>query len=271
MTNAPTTVRTERPAEGVARIVLARPEKRNAQSRAMTYELNDAFDAAARDDAVRVIVLAGDGPDFSSGHDLRDSSNIEDPRILGTSGSFERAGAEGFMAYEEELYLEMCWRWRNIPKPTVAAVQGRAIAGALMLVWVCDLVIAADNAEFSDVTVAMGVNGVEYFAHPWELGHRKAKELLFTGQPIGAHDAMAWGMVNRVVPVDRLEVESIDMAAQIASRPSFALKLAKESVNATLDQQGYRSSLHAAFAVHQLAHSHNRERFGVPVDPSAFG
>jgi enoyl-CoA hydratase len=263
-----TTIDYEQPAPGVARIVLDRPEKRNAQSRRMTHELNEAFDRAAQDDDVKVVILAGRGSDFCSGHDLADNSIGEPFPTVGTSAGFGRPGAEGFMAYEEEVYLNMCWRWRNLPKPTIAAVQGRAIAGALMLIWVCDLVVASEEATFSDITVALGVNGVEYFAHPWELGARKAKELLFTGAAITADEARRLGMVNKVVAPAELEDEALALAALIATKPSFALKLAKESVNQTLDTQGYWASLRGAFGLHSLAHSHNREQFHLPIDPS---
>lgn len=263
-----TTIDYEQPAAGVARIVLARPERRNAQSRRMTHELNEAFDRAAQDDAVKVVILAGRGSDFCSGHDLADTSIGEAFPTVGTPGGFGRPGAEGFMAYEEEVYLNMCWRWRNLPKPTIAAVQGRAIAGALMLIWVCDLVVASEDATFSDITVALGVNGVEYFAHPWELGARKAKELLFTGAAITAEEARQLGMVNKVVAPAKLEEEVLVLAELIATKPSFALKLAKESVNQTLDTQGFWASLRSAFGLHSLAHSHNRELFHLPIDPS---
>ena len=95
-------------------------------------------------------------------------------------------GAEGMMAREEEIYLGFCTRWRQLPKPTIAQVQGKVIAGGLMLVWPCDLVVASEDATFSDPVVAFGVNGGEYFAHPWEVGARKAKEMLFTGEPLTA-------------------------------------------------------------------------------------
>ncbi len=113
-------VRWEVPAEGVARIVLARPDARNAQDKRMTYELNAAFDRAAQDDAVRCIVLAADGPHFSSGHDLRDRALVDEFETVGAWGGFGLPGAEGYMAVEHEIYLGMCWRWRNMPKPTIA-------------------------------------------------------------------------------------------------------------------------------------------------------
>jgi enoyl-CoA hydratase len=261
------TIRYEDPAPGVARIVLARPEARNAQNRQMTYELNEAFDRAAQDDAVKVIVLAGDGPHFSSGHDLRDRSAAGSFGVVGTWAGFDLPGAEGFMANEEEIYLQMCWRWRNLPKPTIASVHGKTIAGGLMLVWVCDLVVASEDALFSDPTVAMGVNGVELFAHPWELGARKAKELLFTGDWLTAEEARSLGMVNRVVARAELEASTLELASRIATKPSFALKLAKASVNQALDSAGQWAAYQAAFSLHQVGHAHNREMFGMPVDP----
>ncbi len=264
------TLRYEQPDPRVARIVLDRPESRNAQNRRMTYELNEAFDRAAQDDGVKVIILAAEGPHFSSGHDLRDTTLGDHFEPVSTWGGFSQPGAEGYMAWEEEVYLGMCWRWRNIPKPTIAAVQGKAIAGALMLVWVCDLVVAAEDALFRDLTLSMGVNGIEYFAHPWELGARKAKEFLFTGDWLTAEEARQLGAVNRVVPGAELAERTLALAQQIAERPSFALKLAKESVNQTLDAQGQWQAFRAAFSIHQLAHSHNRERFGLPIDPSGF-
>jgi enoyl-CoA hydratase len=260
-------IRYEDLGDGVVRIVLARADTRNAQDKHLLYQLNDAFDRAAQDDAVKVVILAADGPHFSSGHDLRDRSSMTEFTPVSCWGGFELPGAEGWMAREEEIYLGLCWRWRNFPKPTIAAVQGKAIAGGLMLVWVCDLVVASDDAEFSDPVVAFGVGGVEFFAHPWELGPRKAKEMLFTGAPVTAGDAHRLGMVNHVVPRGDLEGFTADLARRIAARPSMGLKLAKQAVNQTLDAQGQWTALQAAFGLHQIAHSHNMQRFGSLLDP----
>jgi len=262
------TIRYEEAGGGVARIVLDRPDVRNAQDKRMLYELNDAFDRAGADDDVRVVVLAAEGPHFSAGHDLRDAGSPMAPfRPVGWRGGFDLPGAEGWMAVEEEIYLGLCWRWRNFPKPTIAAVHGKAIAGALMLIWVCDLVVASDDAEFSDPVVAFGVGGVEFFAHPWELGARKAKEMLFTGEPVTAAEAHRLGMVNHVVPRSELEDFTAGLARRIAEQPTMGLKLAKQAVNQTLDAQGQWTALQAAFGLHQLAHSHNMQRFGSLLDP----
>lgn len=265
------TVLIDKPDKEITRITLNRPETRNAQSVKLLYELNAAFDTAAGDSETKVIVLAANGPHFSSGHDLRDTNQNEQFRSqkpVGTWCGFGCAGAEAQMSKEKEVYLGFSERWRNIPKPTIAQVQGKVIAGGLMLIWPCDIIIASENAMFADNTVDMGVNGVEYMAHPWELGARKAKELLFTSDWIDAVEAHRLGMINHVVPQDDLERFTLALARRIALKPAFALKLSKESVNAAEDAQGRVSAMSTAFALHQLAHSHNMQVHGMPIDPS---
>jgi enoyl-CoA hydratase/carnithine racemase len=139
----------------------------------------------------------------------------------------------------------------------------------VIVLWVADVIVAAEDALFSDPVVGMGVNGVEYFAHPWELGARKAKELLFTGDWVTAEEACRLGMVNHVVAAAELRTFTLDLACRIAQRPSFALKLAKESVNQALEAQGQLTALKAAFSMQHLAHAHNRVRFGVAIDPGS--
>lgn len=261
----------ETPAEHVARIVLNRVQTRNSQDTHFLYELNDAFDMAAQDDSIKVIVLAANGPHFSSGHDLRERNGAEAMRahkMVGTWCGFSCAGAEAQMSREKELYIGLSERWRNIPKPTIAAVQGRCIMGGLMLIWPCDIIIASEDAQFVDHAVSFGVGGVEYFAHPWEMGARKAKEFLFTGEWMTAAEAWRLGMVNHVVPLDHLQEAALTMARKIATKPLFALKLAKESVNAMEDVQGRTNAMQTSFALHQLAHTHNLKLFNMLMDPS---
>lgn len=265
------TIRIDSPAEGVIRLEMNRPAARNAQNLQLTYDLNTALDYSVAEDSVKVIILSGADPVFSAGHDLRaDTKNragVDFPPI-GTWGGFAEPGAHGLMAREEEIYLQMTRRWRDLAKPTIAAVQGRCIAGGLMLAWACDLIIASEDTQFCDPVVTMGVCGVEWFVHPFELGHRKAKEFLFTADQWSAAEAHRLGMVNHVVPRAELSSFVVEMAGRIARKPSFALKLTKQAVNGAVDAMGQPQALAQAFALHQLCHAHNRDQFGMLVDPS---
>jgi enoyl-CoA hydratase len=250
----------------VAVVTLNRPEYRNAQNSAMTYALDAAFTRAVEDADVKVIVLNGAGKHFSAGHDIgtpgRDvDQHFENKAVLWWD-HVGRDGGDQRFARESEVYLGMCRRWREIPKPTIASVHGACIAGALMLVWVCDLIVAADDAFFADPVVRMGIPGVEYFAHPWVLGPRAAKEALFTGERFTAAQAKEWGMLNRVVPRDELESETLALANKIAEMPSFGLALTKKAVNQAEDLMGLRAGMDSVFGLHHFAHAHNAEVSG---------
>jgi enoyl-CoA hydratase len=262
-------VRYEKPGDRIARLTLNRADRANAQNYALLYALNEGFDRAMADDDVRVVVLAAEGRHFSSGHDLSgaDDVSLDEVGISAWSG-FDLPGMEGHWAREEEAYFGLCWRWRNLPKVTIAQVQGKVIAGGLMLMWPCDLVVAADTATFQDPVVAFGANGVEYFGHPWELGVRKAKEMLFTGRAITARVARQLGMVNRVVPEAELAGATLELAAEIAEQPLMGLKTAKESVNQMQNEQGFYNALRSAMALQQLAHAHNYTVHDLAVDPA---
>ena len=247
----------------IALITLNRPRYRNAQNSAMTYALDAAFARAVDDDTVTVIVLAGAGDHFSAGHDIgtpeRDADKSFDRQAVLWWDHVGKAGADARYAREMEVYLGMCRRWREIPKPAIAMVQGACIAGGLMLAWVCDLIVAADDAFFADPVVRMGIPGVEYFAHPWVLGPRFAKEVLFTGGRFTAERAFAVGMVNRVVPRADLETATFTLAAEIAAMPPFGLALAKRAVNQCEDLMGLRPGMDSVFGLHHVAHAHNAE------------
>ena len=250
----------------VAVITLNRPEYANAQNSAMTYALDAAFARAVNDERVAVLVLAGAGKNFCGGHDIgtpgRDVDQSFDRQAVLWWDHVGKAGADARYAREMEVYLGMCRRWREIPKPVIAMVQGACIAGGLMLAWVCDLIVAADDAFFADPVVRMGIPGVEYFAHPWMLGPRLAKEVLFTGGRFGAERAYQAGMVNRVVPRAELAEATFALAGQIAAMPAFGLALAKRAVNQCEDLMGMRPGMDAVFGLHHLAHAHNAEVAG---------
>jgi enoyl-CoA hydratase len=249
--------------DAVAVVTMNRPEYRNAQNSAMTYALDAAFVRAVDDDEVKVIVLAGAGKHFSAGHDIgtpgRDVDVSFERKAVLWWDHVGKDGGDLRYAREMEVYLGMCRRWREIPKPTIAMVQGACIAGGLMLAWVCDLIVASDDAFFADPVVRMGIPGVEYFAHPWVLGPRAAKEFLFTGDRFDAARAHQLGMVNRVVPRDTLEAETMGMAKRISEMPRFGLALAKKAVNQAEDQMGLRSGMDSVFGLHHFAHAHNAE------------
>ena len=249
------TIRYENVDDDIVRVVLNRPEKRNAQNHTMTNELNRAFTTAAADDAVKVIILSAAGPHFCAGHDQVNRGNDEDIETSGTWFGYGLPGIEGRMSRNKETYFDTFWRWRNLPKPLIAAAHGKTIGGGLMLLFVADIIVASDDATFADPAPQIGVNGVEYFGHPWELGARKAKELLFTSDFITAEEARQMGMVNRVVPRDQLDDAVVEMARKAARKPSLGLKLAKEAVNAALDAQGQFAALRAAFSLTTIGHA----------------
>ncbi|MBJ8345882.1 enoyl-CoA hydratase [Antrihabitans sp. YC2-6] len=247
----------------IALVSLNRPDYRNAQNSVMTYALDAAFQRAVDDSDVAVIVLAGNGKHFSAGHDIgtpgRDHHVHYDNKAVMWWDHVDRPGGDQRYAREMEVYLGMCRRWRELPKPTIAMVQGACIAGGLMLAWVCDMIVASDDAFFSDPVVRMGIPGVEYFAHPWVLGPRAAKEILFTGDRFSAQRAYEWGMVNRVVPRDDLETETFAIAERVSAMPQFGLALTKRAVNQCEDQMGMRNGMDSVFGLHHLAHAHNAE------------
>src|SRR5262245_23723247 len=237
----------------VARVTANRPEVLNAQSRVMIFELDEAFRRSSEDGETRVIIIAGAGDHFSAGHDLGSPDEIADQKAHPVG-----PGMADNLKRLSELYLETCLRWRDVPKPTIAQVQGYCIMGGMMLASCCDLIIAADNALFADRAVRWGGSHVQYFSMPWELGARKAKEYLFTRDYIDARTALDLGLVNRVVPLDALSEATLELARRIALQDPFALKLAKASVNETLDIQGHRRAIEAAFKNYMLTIPHRQ-------------
>src|ERR1700721_469839 len=213
----------------IARVWLNRPEAHNAQSRGLLVQLDEAFLRAEADDTVRVVLWARPGKNFSAGHDLGSELALAErapgPNQLPSfriNGSARDAVAEKTYLQEWHYFFQNTCRWRDLRKITIAQVQGNAISAGLMLIWACDLIVAADNAKFSDVVgVRMGMPGVEYYAHPWEFGPRKAKELLLTGDSLDADEAYRLGMVSKVFPLDELEGKTLEFARRIAGGPTM--------------------------------------------------
>jgi enoyl-CoA hydratase/carnithine racemase len=208
-----------------------------------------------------VIVLRGEGKHFSAGHDLE----VGDPDSVALAESDGRFVLSKMYRWEARKYFGYSWKWRNIPKPTIAAVQGRSIAGALNLIWPMDLIVAAEDARFEDPVVMMAIAGVEFHGHTWELGARRAKDMLFTQRAVDANEAKAIGLVRDVVPRDQLWEHTATLAAQIAQNHPFGLAQAKRAVNQTLDVQGYYAALQSVFDIHHTGHGNAISESGYPI------
>jgi enoyl-CoA hydratase len=230
----------------VATITLHRPQAANAQSSQMITELDRAFDRADADEAVRVVVLAGEGKHFSAGHDLKEILAGEE------HWAAMRATPEGKLHHEQVMYWDKLVRIRDFRKPTIAAVQGTCSAAGLMLAAMCDLIVAADDARFSNPVARMSGVGVELLVEPWELGPRKAKEFLLCARTLDAHEAERLGLVNKVVPRAELEHQARAMADEVALVPPATAEAIKASINNMVDGMGQRESWRFHFMIHQF-------------------
>jgi enoyl-CoA hydratase/carnithine racemase len=230
----------------VCTITLDRPESANAQNSQVIDELDAGFDRAGEDDDVRVVVLAGEGKHFSAGHDLKELFT------KGDRWAELRDTPEGKLLHEQVMYFDRCVKIRDFRKPTIAAVQGACSAAGLMLACMCDLIVAADDAKFSNPVLRMTGAGVELLVEPWELGPRKAKEFLLCAETLGADDAERLGLVNKVVPRAALAAAAREMADKVALVPPVTAQAVKDSINRMLDIQGQRESWRYHFMVHQF-------------------
>ncbi|MFH1382197.1 MAG: enoyl-CoA hydratase-related protein [Chloroflexota bacterium] len=228
--------------DNIGKITVNRPGVMNVISREVYRELDDAFTEAEKDSEVRVIVVAGAGDNFGAGHDLgtkemqaEEKENPRDQTPLGTLKDMDRG-----------VFWYMHDRWRNIPKPTIAMVQGYCIMGSWMLASACDIIIAAEDAQFTDRLVRWGGAHDEYPTYFWDLGPRKAKEHLWTGDFIDGREACRLGMVNRAVPRERLEEETMKLARRVALNEPFALMLSKMSINQAADIMGQTAAMRAS-------------------------
>lgn len=198
----------------VAILTLSDPKRRNPLSRAMLLELNQSLAEAAGNPGVKAVLLCAEGPVFSAGHDLRELTG----------------GDEAQCAAIINLCTEVMLAIRSLPKPVIAAVQGWATAAGCQLVATCDLVVAAEQAQFATPGVKIGLFcttpgvALSRAIHP-----RKAMELLLTGQPIGAREAERLGLVNRVVAVEELMEAALALARQVISASSETLALGKRA------------------------------------------
>ncbi|ABS62640.1 Enoyl-CoA hydratase/isomerase [Parvibaculum lavamentivorans DS-1] len=259
----------EMPAPKVARIVMNRPSRRNAQGITMTYELDDAFKRACHDEQINVIILAASGDHWNSGHDVSGEGprNPSLEQVTGLWSDYGGKGWDGPYGREREIYLEITERWRNAPKPVIAEIQGSVISGGIILTWMCDLIVCSEEARFRDATAAeMGIPGVEFWQHPYEMSVRQAKEWLMTGGWMTAQEAERRGMVNHVVPRGQLTARTLELAETIAARNPFTMKLVKQAMNFAQDQMGRKATVDFAFHLHQIGHMQAMLTNGIPID-----
>jgi enoyl-CoA hydratase len=245
----------------IVRIRMNRPEKRNAQDPTLINEMDAAFTAAGADPDARVIVLSGEGPSFSAGHDLEYAGYDRRRYTYYTRLDMER-----------ELFVDKMLRIRNLPKPTIAQVHGHCVAAGLMLACMCDLIVCEESASFQNPVVTMAMAGVQLLVEPWEVGARKAKEMLWTAEALSAQDAHRLGLVNRVVPVGQLEAATTELAQRIATMPPFAVRSTKKSINDALDFMGQGRSWEHHFLIHVAGkRSEEYDRFWTSMEAEGGG
>jgi enoyl-CoA hydratase len=235
----------------VATITMNRPEVANAQDTAVIDGIDHCLDVADDDDEVRVVILAGAGKHFSAGHDLK-------ALVAGAEADSwvtMRETPEGKFRHEQVMYYERCKRLYAFRKPTIAQVQGATVAAGLMLACMCDLIVAADDAQFSNPVLRMTGAGVELLVEPWELGIRKAKEFLWTGETIDAQEAWRLGLVNRVVPAAELAERTRELADRIALVPPTTAQVVKDTINNSATLMGKEESWKYHFMAHHWMHN----------------
>ncbi|MDZ7726757.1 MAG: enoyl-CoA hydratase-related protein [Dehalococcoidia bacterium] len=226
---------------GLAIVTLNRPQYRNAQSRRLLEKLDDAFTVAEKDDSVRALVLTGEGEHFSAGHDLGTPEEQADreqrPYEDGVRGKFRRS---------DELYIETGLRWRNFPKPAIAAVRGYCIYGGWMVASACDVIFAGEDARFLPTNF-------QYFSVPWDINPRKLKAILFEGRFLDAHEARELGFVEDVLPPERLWEHTLAYARRVAENDPFQMRMTKLAINQHQETQGFSAHIRAAHAMYILS------------------
>jgi enoyl-CoA hydratase len=235
----------------VATITMNRPDLANAQNTSLIDGIDSCLDVADDDDEVRVVILAGSGKHFSAGHDLKDLLSDDNP----DQWQMMRDTPEGKFRHEQVMYFNRCKRLYEFRKPTIARVQGAAVAAGLMLACMCDLIVAADDAMFSNPVLRMTGAGVELLVEPWELGIRKAKEFLWTGEKLDAQEAWRLGLVNRVVPATDLAERTMELAERVALVPPTTAQVVKDTINNTATLMGKEESWKYHFMAHHWMHN----------------
>jgi enoyl-CoA hydratase len=228
------------PIEGVRRITLDRPEKRNAINNGMRAELFDALEAADTDPAVHVSIVRGSGPCFSAGYDLKATAEEKPYYTPGGDGQWSRHVTTGW------------FRIWDLAKPVLAQVHGYAMAGGTELVAACDLVYVAHDATFSYPVVHV-ISPPDFQYHPWLVGMRNAMELVLMGDPITGDDAVRIGLANRAFPAEELDARVLELARRLTGVNAELLQINKRSVHRAMEVMGIRTALRAGSELQALA------------------
>ena len=227
----------------IAVITLNRPDKLNAINGAMLDELDAFLDRAAADDDVRVVVLNGEGRAFSAGFDL------------GGEAPLDGESKADHMRRELQRDFDGIMHFFDFPKPVIAAVHGYCLGSSMEISAVCDITIAAEDCKFGAPEVQFG-SGIVCMILPWIVGHKNAREMLLVGsKDISADRARSMGLVNHVVPADRLMDGAMEMAATIAGNDPLAVTLTRKAMNIGLESAGLRQALNEALEIDILIES----------------
>jgi enoyl-CoA hydratase/carnithine racemase len=233
--------------EGIARIKLNRPEVLNAWNLKMSEEVNDAIQRVNSDKNVRVLILSGNGRTFCSGHDLKEAFQKPDEQGFPSD-------LMSFIDYERKKIVNPKENLRTIKVPTIAQVQGHAIAGGFVLMNMCDLVIAAEGTKMGLYGVKFGPPPDENIPYLWMMPIRMLKEMVFTGRLYDAEEFYRIGLINKVVSLEKLEEEVMALAKEIMSINPVVNRLTKENIHHCLDIMGYSNTQLSSALYHWIGH-----------------
>jgi enoyl-CoA hydratase len=244
--------------EGIARIRLNRPEVLNAWNLKMSEEVNDAIQRVNADKNVRVLILSGNGRSFCSGHDLKEAFQKPDEQGFPSD-------LMSFIDYERKKIVNPKENLREIKVPTIAQVQGHAIAGGFVLMNMCDLVIAAKGTKMGMYGVKFGPPPDENIPYLWMMPIRMLKEMVFTGRLYDAEEFYRIGLINKVVSLKKLEEEVMALAKEIISINPVINRLTKENIHHCLDIMGYSNTQLSSALYHWIGHQVIGTRGGFEV------
>lgn len=230
--------------ERIVRLTLNRPDKMNALSTPLMSELKAGLEEAERDPEVRVVIIKGAGRAFSAGYDLTPPPPGQEPPLP------PELAAKYHIKRNHDVWFTI---W-NLLKPVIAQVHGYCLAGASELAFMCDITIMAEDA-LTGYPPVRSFSTPDTLYHPWLMGMKKAKLMLFTGDSITGKEAAAIGLATLAVPAERLEEETNRIAQRVALIPTDLISLTKAAINHTYELMGFRAALEYAAKIHDYSHT----------------